>query len=112
MAPADLILEAGKLLADPERWCQGALARDRRGTPVVPTSKRALKWDTAGAIYHAARTKPDDFDKPRLSDVGGALAALQSAAHILHRKGHIAVNDELGHAAVLECLRLAYRRTK
>lgn len=110
--PADLILKAGKLLANPAHWCQGALARTSVGTSVCPTSKRARAWDMAGVAYHVARVKPTDLKSPRLNDVGALLWHFQAAAGRLYGMGFVGVNDTLGHAEVMKVLRLAYRRTK
>ena len=112
MTPADIILQAGMLLADPARWCQGALARDARGVSVGPTSRRAQQWCSAGVAYHVARVKPDRFDKHDIQTVGQALAAIDLAALTLYRMGHNSVNDSLGYDAVMQMLRLAYKRAK
>ena len=112
MTPAEALLESGKLLANPTRWCQGALARTGTGTPVAPTSKRARKWDSVGVIYYVARCRIDDLDSTGLNAVGPALAAVSFAAGRLYNLGLVAVNDELGHEAVMACFRLAYKRMK
>lgn len=112
MTPAETILAAGKLLSDPTRWCQGALARTATGAVVAPTSKRARMWDSVGVIYHVRRVRVDDPDAAGINDVGAALAAVNGAAGRLYKCTAVAVNDDLGHAAVLECLRLAYKRMR
>ena len=38
------------LFADPERWCQGAEARDQKGKPVRLDDASAVAWDITGAI--------------------------------------------------------------
>lgn len=112
MTPAEALLESGKLLANPARWCQGALARTGTGTPIAPTSKRARRWDSTGVIYHVARCRIDDHDSAGLNAVGPALAAASFAAGRLYGQGLVAVNDEIGHEAVMACLRLAYKRMR
>ncbi len=112
LTPADLITAAGTILAEKGRWCQGALARDKSGVPVSPTSRRARRWDSAGVVYSVTKVKPDDFSDPALNNVGAVLATLERAANRLYGRGHITVNDELGHADTMECFRLAYRMAK
>lgn len=56
--PASLLLDAGRLIANPAHWCQGALARTAAGTSVCPTSKRARVWDLAGVIYRLCDQYP------------------------------------------------------
>lgn len=112
MAPIEAITEAGRLIANPAHWCQGALARTRSGIPVAPTSTRAKAWDSIGVIYKVARCRLSDPDSMSINTVGPVLFALEMAAGRLYRRGIVTVNDEMGHEAVMECMRLAYRRLK
>jgi hypothetical protein len=34
----------------PERWCQGAIARDATGTPTAPWNDHAVTWCLSGAF--------------------------------------------------------------
>jgi hypothetical protein len=102
----DILLLAGKTLANAAHFTQGALARDAHGKPCAPDSIRAKSWDAIGVLYGASRVK---LTAP-IRGVCAALAGLDLAACKLYRKTIRAVNDELGHEAVLNCLRLAYRR--
>lgn len=114
MTPADHILKAGQLLSNPAHWCQGALARTATGSSVCPTSKRARAWDLAGVAYHVVGVKPQDFKSPpaKHNQVGALLGAFESASLRLFGKGFVVVNDTLGHDAVMQVLRLAWRRTQ
>ena len=110
MAPIETITEAGRLIANPARWCQGALARTRSGIPVAPTSTRAKAWDSIGAIYKVARCRLSDPASVSVNTVGPVLGALEMAAGRLYRRGIVTVNDEMDHEAVMACFRLAYKR--
>lgn len=114
LTPAETILAAGKLLANPARWCQGALARTAKGSSVDPTSKRARAWDLAGVTYHVVGVKPTEFKKDyhKVAVVGAVLAELQVAAQRLYGTGYATVNDRMGHEQVMDVLRHAYRKTK
>jgi len=106
MAAKDILLLAGKTLATAAHFTQGALARDASGRPCQPDSIRAKSWDAIGVLYGVSRCK---LTAP-INGVMAALAGVDLAACRLHRKTIRAVNDELGHEAALNCLRLAWRR--
>lgn len=40
------------LLSQPDRWCQHAEARDRRGSGVRYSDSAAVAWDITGAVCH------------------------------------------------------------
>ena len=97
-----------KTLANAAHFTQGALARDASGKACAPDSIRAKSWDAIGILYGVARV---GVGKP-IDGVSHALAAVDLAANRLYRQTIRAVNDDLGHEAVLHCLRLAYKRQK
>lgn len=104
-------IDAGRLIADPQRFCTGALARNRSGSPVLPTSPSAHQWDAAGAIMKILGAKiTAKKDTPR--EIVHMLCELQLCATIVHRKALEAVADDLGHEAVLDVLRHAVRRAR
>jgi hypothetical protein len=62
---SNILNAAADLLAKPNGWCQGTLARDANGTPVEPESLEACSFCAIGAIekiapsgtYHAQRAR-------------------------------------------------------
>ncbi len=52
--PSQVLEEAAELLADPQRWAQGATARDARGRRVHPSSPYAVCWCAEGAVARLA----------------------------------------------------------
>ena len=115
----ELLGEARRLIADRERWCGGALARDVRGREVLPESDDACRWCVEGAMHRAASVGRPVSDRV----VDGAFGSLQAAALKMaeeqgwgapgDRGGPLCaarVNDELGHAGALALLdRAAFR---
>lgn len=51
MLAADLLRAARARIFDPERWTQGALARDAMGNLIAETDSRAKCWCARGAYY-------------------------------------------------------------
>ena len=45
-----------KLLATPDRWTQGAMARDKRGDVELDISSKAVCWCLVGSIRYVCRT--------------------------------------------------------
>lgn len=82
------------------KWCKGELARDAQRRPCKPASRLATRWDAVGVIAklgcaparHWARTK------------------LEQLAQETHQISLSAVNDQLGHRAVLALYDLAIQR--
>lgn len=110
----DAIVQAGKLLAVAANWTQDAYARDKTGTPIQPNSRRAVKWSAYGVMYSVYRCKMDD---EKLGDRAADYAAqcesaIDMGAQILFKCGIVPLNDRLGHAAVLDAMRVAARRMK
>lgn len=106
----ELIERAARLISNERHWLQGALACDAKGQPCDPW--RAKRFDAIGAVYHVARVKLDSAKPARgkIDPLGSALACLQMAAQVKHRMSMELVNDRIGHAAVMECMRLAWQR--
>ena len=106
------VIEAvARLIGDPDKWCQGALARSKKGFPTTPLN--ASSWDALGAVYHVLRTPVHNTKGLPMGvrdDLAITLAALQMAANVEHGMSMERVNDELGHAAVMSVLRIAWRR--
>lgn len=106
-----MIARAGKLLSDESCWTQEAMARTRTGRPTSPL--QGSRYDIIGAIYCVAGVSPSDQRvNVHLNNHAIALAHVQASATHLHRMSAERVNDELGHAAVMDVLRHAWRRSK
>ena len=83
---------ARTLIVDEQHWCTHNLALDKNGTPVAPTSSRAIKRCALGAVLAAAYQLTHDFDTAHKL----GHEALASIGRPVTR-----VNDVRGHAAVL-----------
>lgn len=44
-------MKAYELLADPESWIKGTVAKNKNNEPVKPLSQLAVKWCLIGAVY-------------------------------------------------------------
>ena len=93
MTTAETLRAARELIADPEHWTQGCLARNKDGQPALYDGRSACSWFAIGAIR---RTADDPYP---------AMEALDRAAGAsrLYMVGHAAaVNDTRDHAAVMD----------
>ncbi len=106
------LIEAGKVIKDEAYWCQGALARDKHGKEVKPRTRTAVKWDANGIIFKVCRVNPDDYESNQINLAAECGNTLDMCALIRFQKGITTVNDQLGHAAVMDCLRDAVRRSR
>ncbi len=95
MKPYDLLTAAQERIRDPQRWTQGAAARNERGDECSPWDKTACRWCSFGAVV---AERPEDRD---------SLPFLSNAAFSLFRSGFICVNDDKGHDAVMQVFTLA-----
>lgn len=76
-AATDHLALAAVLIARPEAWTQGAMARDARGAEVEPLSVAASSWDMLGAVMKvasAASLMAIGEERGRLFQVTGAVA--------------------------------------
>ena len=106
MTCRNLLAKSARLISEKENWCRSDLATDVKGRPCEPRIKSARRWDAVGALYNSAGILVrDTSDHKALME---ALVHLDYAAGLLHKRTIIAVNDDLGHAAVLECYRAAW----
>lgn len=104
---ADSIARVGKLLADPERWTPDEIAVGSKGKPCKPLASRAVRWSVAGAVARECYWDLDDGYEA--NDFAAIYGAIYLAAQRLHRMTVEQVERQLGHAAVLNVLRHAYR---
>ena len=107
MHPQQILASAAKTLADPQRVCVGALARNGTGGELCPTSRKAARWCAIGALYAAARRAPGDKKMPR--ELIWTVAAAQLASAVLFKASLEVVLETRGAAAALDAYRLAWR---
>lgn len=91
-----VLRQARELIANPANWCQGETARDAEGWSAHPEDGRARRWDAIGAVERVAG---------RGSKVcGDALNLLYDVVPggVSTERGVASVNDDDGHAAVLD----------
>lgn len=91
---ADKLREARALIEDPERWTTGAFARNVKGDPVDHRGQAAVAWCARGIAYRVGLS-------PNSSLSGYGYGYLSRASHEIGQ-GLTAVNDCLGHDAVLK----------
>ena len=70
----EILASARNLLASPERWTQGAAARNSAGKHVAPSDPDATCFCAAGAIYRAAYDHNGITAVPRIENVHHLLA--------------------------------------
>jgi hypothetical protein len=93
MTDLEILRAARELISDLAHWCQGKLARDEDGVPCYPGSEDAEQWCAQGA--HARFTRGNVISGPLWDFLNGVARR----GFGLSASG---VNDQLGHAAVLE----------
>ena len=87
----DCIGRARARLAEPSRWCRGALARDGAGNPLI--SERhpsAAAWSVLGALYVALHERRGDLTlAAHETPASGveAVAAVRTVARVLTDSG-------------------------
>lgn len=91
-----VLREARELISDPKRWTTQGYARDSQGEFTSALSVRAVCWCAEGAVLRSA-SDPEKCFVPFdiLNEVARRIPKKTSGNQI------VAVNDELGHAAVL-----------
>ena len=93
------LIRARRRITDPRHWTTGAFARDAAGRKAFPRSAAAVAWCALGAVeVEVSRGSTNSaWARDRLARAAGGLAPSF-------------VNDERGHAAVLEMFDQAIRR--
>ena len=96
--------QAYELLLDPDRWCQGSMAMNDRGSFENPFSEDAVKWCASGASAITKMSREED-----LALVAAAKALFPSVARVVSGSFGpvVAVNDVLGHEALMQCFEKA-----
>jgi hypothetical protein len=84
------VLQASRdRIADPERWCQGAYAKNKGGLEVCPLSPEACQWCVSGSI---------------MKTINATLARNRYSSLLDRFSGYLTIeraNDLGGHAAIL-----------
>lgn len=110
---AEILIEAGKRIAKPERWTTGAMARTRAGEIICPLDRKAAQFDAIGSLIKTCRIDlEDEHDWRRWKEAAPAMFELHSASNRIHRRTLEGVNDDLGHEAVLDVYRAAIRSAR
>ena len=106
---AEYLQSARDKIADPAHWTKRTFASDEFGKPCNEFSSHSVRWCALGSLRVACGEY--SVKNYRLLD---ALRTKLNTIAIDHftSNGIIAVNDDLGHAAVLELYDIAIRREK
>lgn len=109
----EIIRRAADAIKDPKNWVTGGLVLNRKGKPARTFwGGEAARYDILGAVLAQGRQTPGDIRRDGVDDnkIIVALAGVQQAATRIHKMSAERVNDELGHAAVMGVLRLAWKQ--
>lgn len=99
----DVLVKARALIADPQRWTTGELARDNNGRGVDPLATTACKWCLEGAVERAS----DGERRPAVSAYSMLVDLVPESCLAPHE-----FNDYTTHAAVLALFDRAIEATK
>lgn len=109
---AAILTQCGTILADPARWTQNALARNKTGDEIKPHLRGAVKFSAEGVVCHVLRWNVDDEKEDAwrtINEAAACLATLDAMACRHYKHTSVYVNDVLGHEAVLNVYRAAVR---
>lgn len=103
-----VLREAYEMIRDESAWCTGTLAKNARGLDVAPHDPQATRHCAMGAVHAARYGRPWVTDE--VSAFGREVLALENAARSLFpeyadlpdMQSVVKINDEHGHAAVLQ----------
>ncbi len=90
--PDEALREMREFLQDEKRFCKRTSAKDINGKSVSPHSKKARSWCIEGLYYMLGLS------------YNMSVKYLHEAADTLFTKDLIWVNDNLGHAAILQVI--------
>jgi hypothetical protein len=90
----EILKAARALIEDPERWTQHEYAVKGDGSGTFSLDVDARQWCATGALQRVLAGQ--------IASETEAFIILESAAQDLDVDGIIGVNDELGHAAVMQ----------
>lgn len=103
----DLMLRTRERIKDRDHWCRPSVAELKDGTVVPAEYPNAYRWCVYGAI-----TKEYGETLSNNSITANAAINLldQAGFELFGQASIIGVNDDLGHAEVMQCLDLAIER--
>ena len=96
-----VLIEARKIISEPEHWTQGVFARDALGNDTDWDSPEAVCWCTAGAIRKAAGA----FHYHQEQSIEYHILVLHATKELVSVIGDYGVsrfNDHHNHAQVVE----------
>ena len=101
----EVLRAARRLLADPARWCRGALATDAEGQTVEPCSLVARRWCAAGAVERAGFLMLITDRLPEAVLDQAMVLLLDTVNQLGFEEGGVGdFNDSHGHREVLALL--------
>ncbi len=100
MTITELLIEAKKLISNPENWIQTGFAKDQNNRPTEATASDAVKFCSVGAIRHAVH-----FCSPWLPTNAAystaAIAAVEALKSVIGVFYIYRWNDTVTHAQVM-----------
>ncbi len=98
----ETIVRARQLLSDPNKWCEGVLARTYFGIPCSPTIFFAKRFCARGALAHEAYKLTGNRALAwRITSRAEAMVCPLRSSHSLSLAG---INDTYGRERVLKVL--------
>lgn len=73
MTPREILTAARALIAEPERWTQGAYARDAAGVPVDDSAETAICWCASGALFKFSSLPGADRARSAVASIVGPI---------------------------------------
>lgn len=101
MASVELLKAARAKIADPANWTRFTLARNAKGVPVAPQSKKATCWCAHGALYAVGGVRGSVSENILYEAAGDTFLADPAE-----------VNDNLGHIQVLMVFDIAIAKAE
>lgn len=106
-AGIDLLIEAGKFLADPTNWCHGCIAKlDGREVDTPEEIAQAQQCCAEGALMKFGWKTPGFYNASYWLDWAAGFA-MGDGSRGVHQ-----INDECGHEEVMTMFRKAVKRAK
>lgn len=106
LTPLQTLKKARALISDPKRFCTGTFAADKHGGPVSCMSPRAFMFCSEGACIRALGT--NRLPTRALESLEAAATKMVTERDGISGKTAVwSLNDDLGHAAVLQMFDLA-----
>lgn len=96
--------QAYELIRDEKHWCRGYMAVDSNGFQTDYDRDDAAKWCASGAV-----TRCNCSDEEVAAVARAAKALFPKASHLISGSfgAVVAINDQLGHEAIMQCFEKA-----